>query len=85
MEAIHSILPILPCLRPQVQWLLDSYGSGEGVSPARGAPCTATTCCTARSRSWSLSNAASFGKLIRSVFMGLRTRRPGHQVGPPAP
>lgn len=30
-------------------------------------------------------NAASFGKLIRSVFMGLRTRRLGTRWGPPAP
>lgn len=28
-------------------------------------------------------NAASFGKLIRSVFMGLRTRRLGTRWGPP--
>lgn len=60
----------------QVQWLLDNYETAEGVSLPR------STLYNHYLRHCSDNkldpvNAASFGKLIRSVFVGLRTRRLG--------
>ncbi|XP_073259463.1 DNA-binding protein RFX2-like isoform X2 [Porites lutea] len=59
-----------------VQWLVDNYETAEGVSLPRSTlynhylqHCQANKL--------DAVNAASFGKLIRSVFMGLRTRRLG--------
>ncbi|XP_035710635.1 transcription factor RFX3 isoform X4 [Folsomia candida] len=59
-----------------VQWLLDNYETAEGVSLPR------STLYSHYLRHCSDDkldpvNAASFGKLIRSVFVGLRTRRLG--------
>jgi len=59
-----------------VQWLLENYETAEGVSLPR------STLYTHYLRHCSDNkldpvNAASFGKLIRSVFLGLRTRRLG--------
>ncbi|XP_059052358.1 transcription factor RFX3 [Achroia grisella] len=59
-----------------VQWLLDNYETAEGVSLPR------STLYSHYLRHCSAHrlepvNAASFGKLIRSVFVGLRTRRLG--------
>ncbi|KAM3961563.1 LOW QUALITY PROTEIN: regulatory transcription factor Rfx [Aphomia sociella] len=59
-----------------VQWLLDNYETAEGVSLPR------STLYAHYLRHCSAHrlepvNAASFGKLIRSVFVGLRTRRLG--------
>ncbi|XP_046388634.1 DNA-binding protein RFX2 isoform X5 [Ischnura elegans] len=59
-----------------VQWLLENYETAEGVSLPRSTlynhylrHCT--------ENKLDPVNAASFGKLIRSVFLGLRTRRLG--------
>ncbi|XP_042899595.1 DNA-binding protein RFX2 isoform X2 [Parasteatoda tepidariorum] len=59
-----------------VQWLIDNYETAEGVSLPRSTlynhyikHCT--------EHKLDPVNAASFGKLIRSVFLGLRTRRLG--------
>ncbi|NXX31723.1 RFX1 factor, partial [Nicator chloris] len=60
----------------QVQWLLDNYETAEGVSLPRSALyCHYLLHC--QGHKLEPVNAASFGKLIRSVFMGLRTRRLG--------
>ncbi|XP_016431240.1 MHC class II regulatory factor RFX1-like [Sinocyclocheilus rhinocerous] len=61
---------------PQVQWLLDNYETVEGVSlPRSTLYCHYLLHC--QEQKLEPVNAASFGKLIRSVFMGLRTRRLG--------
>ncbi|XP_021165857.2 MHC class II regulatory factor RFX1 isoform X1 [Fundulus heteroclitus] len=59
-----------------VQWLLENYEGAEGVSLPR---CTLYYHYIMHCQEQKLEpvNAASFGKLIRSVFMGLRTRRLG--------
>ncbi|MEQ2262185.1 DNA binding protein, partial [Xenotaenia resolanae] len=59
-----------------VQWLLENYEGAEGVSLPR---CTLYYHYILHCQEQKLEpvNAASFGKLIRSVFMGLRTRRLG--------
>uniref|UniRef100_A0A8C1ZN32 Regulatory factor X, 1b (influences HLA class II expression) n=1 Tax=Cyprinus carpio TaxID=7962 RepID=A0A8C1ZN32_CYPCA len=61
---------------PSVQWLMDNYETAEGVSLPR---CTLYCHYLLHCQQTKLEpvNAASFGKLIRSVFMGLRTRRLG--------
>ncbi|KAM6188698.1 MHC class II regulatory factor RFX1 [Sarcoramphus papa] len=59
-----------------VQWLLDNYETAEGVSlPRSTLYCHYLLHC--QQQKLEPVNAASFGKLIRSVFMGLRTRRLG--------
>lgn len=60
----------------QIQWLCDNYEGAEGVSLPR---CTLYYHYLLHCQEHKLEpvNAASFGKLIRSVFMGLRTRRLG--------
>lgn len=59
-----------------MQWLLDNYETAEGVSLPR---CSLYNHYLRHCQEQKLDpvNAASFGKLIRSVFMGLRTRRLG--------
>eukprot|EP00118_Oscarella_pearsei_P014782 m.129196 g.129196 ORF g.129196 m.129196 type:complete len:818 (+) comp37969_c1_seq3:796-3249(+) len=59
-----------------VQWLVDNYETAEGVSLPRS---TLYNHYLRHCQSGGLEpvNAASFGKLIRSVFLGLRTRRLG--------
>ncbi|XP_028258684.1 DNA-binding protein RFX2 isoform X3 [Parambassis ranga] len=59
-----------------LQWLLDNYETAEGVSLPR---CSLYNHYLRHCQEQKLDpvNAASFGKLIRSVFMGLRTRRLG--------
>uniref|UniRef100_A0A672RA60 Regulatory factor X1 n=1 Tax=Sinocyclocheilus grahami TaxID=75366 RepID=A0A672RA60_SINGR len=66
----HSVLLFL------VQWLMDNYETAEGVSLPR---CTLYCHYLLHCQQTKLEpvNAASFGKLIRSVFLGLRTRRLG--------
>ncbi|KAF4014518.1 hypothetical protein G4228_005913 [Cervus hanglu yarkandensis] len=60
----------------EVQWLLDNYETAEGVSlPRSTLYCHYLLHC--QEQKLEPVNAASFGKLIRSVFMGLRTRRLG--------
>lgn len=64
-------------VQPQtVKWLLDNYESAEGVSLPRSALYTHYNEHCQEHRIEPV-NAASFGKLIRSVFIGLRTRRLG--------
>ncbi|XP_018917039.2 DNA-binding protein RFX2 isoform X2 [Bemisia tabaci] len=59
-----------------VQWLLENYETAEGVSLPRS---TLYYHYLRHCNEHKLDpvNAASFGKLIRSVFLGLRTRRLG--------
>ncbi|KAM6972515.1 MHC class II regulatory factor RFX1 [Aplochiton taeniatus] len=59
-----------------VQWLCENYEGAEGVSLPR---CTLYCHYLLHCQEHKLEpvNAASFGKLIRSVFIGLRTRRLG--------
>ncbi|XP_047986381.1 transcription factor RFX3 [Leguminivora glycinivorella] len=72
-----SATPPQPRMPPAtVQWLLDNYETADGVSLPR------STLYAHYLRHCSAHrldpvNAASFGKLIRSVFVGLRTRRLG--------
>ncbi|XP_037391577.1 DNA-binding protein RFX2 isoform X3 [Pygocentrus nattereri] len=63
-------------LNRHLQWLLDNYEIADGVSLAR---CSLYHHYLRHCQEQKLDpvNAASFGKLIRSVFMGLRTRRLG--------
>ena len=64
-------------VQPQtVKWLLDNYESAEGVSLPRSALYHHYNEHCQENRIEPV-NAASFGKLIRSVFIGLRTRRLG--------
>ncbi|CAI5442623.1 unnamed protein product [Caenorhabditis angaria] len=59
-----------------IQWLLDNYETADGTSLPR---CTLYDHYKKHCTEHRLDpvNAASFGKLIRSVFLGLRTRRLG--------
>jgi len=59
-----------------VKWLIDNYESAEGTSLPRSALYTHYNehC---QQNNLEPVNAASFGKFIRSVFIGLRTRRLG--------
>jgi hypothetical protein len=61
---------------PIVHWLLENYEIAEGESLPRS---TVYNHYLAHCRQLRMSsvNAASFGKLIRSVFLGLKTRRLG--------
>eukprot|EP00069_Balaena_mysticetus_P010769 bmy_06927T0 len=63
-------------LNSHLQWLLDNYETAEGVSLPRS---SLYNHYLRHCQEYKLDpvNAASFGKLIRSVFMGLRTRRLG--------
>lgn len=63
----------------QLQWLLDNYETAEGVSLPRS---TLYNHYLRHCQEQKLDpvNAASFGKLIRSIFMGLRTRRLGTRL-----
>ncbi|XP_018917044.2 DNA-binding protein RFX2 isoform X6 [Bemisia tabaci] len=65
-----------PVTYTQVQWLLENYETAEGVSLPRS---TLYYHYLRHCNEHKLDpvNAASFGKLIRSVFLGLRTRRLG--------
>ncbi|XP_063077089.1 MHC class II regulatory factor RFX1-like [Engraulis encrasicolus] len=66
----------VPSADKKVQWLLDNYETAEGVSlPRSTLYCHYLLHC--QEHKLEPVNAASFGKLIRSVFMGLRTRRLG--------
>ncbi|XP_044742805.1 DNA-binding protein RFX2 isoform X2 [Chrysoperla carnea] len=59
-----------------VQWLLENYETAEGVSLPRST-LYAHYLRHCSDHKLEPVNAASFGKLIRSVFLGLRTRRLG--------
>lgn len=72
----HATVVSTPLPVCQVQWLLDNYETAEGVSlPRSTLYCHYLLHC--QEQKLEPVNAASFGKLIRSVFMGLRTRRLG--------
>uniref|UniRef100_A0A183D1C9 RFX-type winged-helix domain-containing protein n=1 Tax=Gongylonema pulchrum TaxID=637853 RepID=A0A183D1C9_9BILA len=60
----------------QIQWLINNYEPADGTSLPR---CTLYSHYIKHCNENKLEpvNAASFGKLIRSVFHGLRTRRLG--------
>ncbi|XP_031558345.1 DNA-binding protein RFX2-like isoform X2 [Actinia tenebrosa] len=83
-SAVHSaVTPTVvtaanaaPATYAQVQWLLENYETADGVSLPRSTLYNhyLTHCQTHK---LDPVNAASFGKLIRSVFLGLRTRRLG--------
>ncbi|XP_013412050.1 DNA-binding protein RFX2 isoform X3 [Lingula anatina] len=59
-----------------VQWLIDNYETAEGVSLPRSTLYSHYMHHCTESKLDPM-NPASFGKLIRSVFLGLRTRRLG--------
>eukprot|EP00731_Ephydatia_muelleri_P018936 Em0011g976a len=59
-----------------MQWLLDNYETAEGVSLPRSTLYNHYLRHCAANKIDAV-NAASFGKLIRSVFIGLKTRRLG--------
>lgn len=78
----RTVSAVLPSCVLQVQWLLDNYETAEGVSlPRSTLYCHYLLHC--QEQKLEPVNAASFGKLIRSVFMGLRTRRLGTRSVPP--
>ncbi|XP_053481789.1 DNA-binding protein RFX2 isoform X3 [Ictalurus furcatus] len=76
MDGRHHATPSSRSSSAMLQWLLDNYETAEGVSLAR---CSLYNHYLRHCHEQKLDpvNAASFGKLIRSVFMGLRTRRLG--------
>ena len=59
-----------------MKWLLDNFETAEGVSLPR-ARMYDHYMIHAQQNSQEPVNAASFGKLVRSVFVGLKTRRLG--------
>ncbi|ELV10011.1 DNA-binding protein RFX2 [Tupaia chinensis] len=74
--ARHSLAHTSRSSPATLQWLLDNYETAEGVSLPRSSLYNhyLRHC---QEHKVDPVNAASFGKLIRSVFMGLRTRRLG--------
>lgn len=76
-----DVLGVKTFIPPQLQWLLDNYETAEGVSLPRS---TLYNHYLRHCQEQKLDpvNAASFGKLIRSIFMGLRTRRLGTRLPP---
>ncbi|XP_023572849.1 DNA-binding protein RFX2 isoform X3 [Octodon degus] len=74
--ARHSLAHTARSSPATLQWLLDNYETAEGVSLPRSSLYNhyLRHC---QEHKLDPVNAASFGKLIRSVFMGLRTRRLG--------
>ncbi|XP_063280179.1 transcription factor RFX3-like isoform X3 [Prinia subflava] len=72
----HSVTHTTQASPATLQWLLDNYETAEGVSLPRS---TLYNHYLRHCQEHKLDpvNAASFGKLIRSIFMGLRTRRLG--------
>lgn len=73
---IKIIFLFLFCSSKKVQWLIDNYETAEGVSLPRST-LYAHYLRHCNEHKLEPVNAASFGKLIRSVFLGLRTRRLG--------
>uniref|UniRef100_A0A8C1MW38 Transcription factor RFX3 n=1 Tax=Cyprinus carpio TaxID=7962 RepID=A0A8C1MW38_CYPCA len=75
-SAPHSTAQTTRASPATLQWLLDNYETAEGVSLPRS---TLYSHYLRHCQEQKLDpvNAASFGKLIRSIFMGLRTRRLG--------
>ncbi|XP_076415412.1 DNA-binding protein RFX2 isoform X4 [Peromyscus maniculatus bairdii] len=75
-SARHSLAHTARSSPATLQWLLDNYETAEGVSLPRSSLYNhyLRHC---QEHKLEPVNAASFGKLIRSVFMGLRTRRLG--------
>ncbi|XP_062509386.1 DNA-binding protein RFX2-like isoform X2 [Corticium candelabrum] len=68
--------PVTRAAPQTVQWLVDNYETAEGASLPR---CLLYNHYMKHCQATGLEaiNAATFGKLIRSVFLGLRTRRLG--------
>ncbi|CAG0916924.1 unnamed protein product [Notodromas monacha] len=71
-----SPLTVSECIIPRVQWLMENYETADGVSLPRS---TLYKHYLRHCSDHKIEpvNPASFGKLIRSVFAGLRTRRLG--------
>ncbi|XP_067137891.1 DNA-binding protein RFX2-like isoform X8 [Centruroides vittatus] len=72
----HSLIHTTRASPATVQWLIDNYETAEGVSLPRSTLYNHYLRHCAEHKLEPV-NAASFGKLIRSVFLGLRTRRLG--------
>ncbi|KAG5888483.1 hypothetical protein JTB14_022109 [Gonioctena quinquepunctata] len=75
-ESLISSNRVSPQTTNAVQWLLENYETAEGVSLPRSTLYAHYLRHCAENKLEPV-NAASFGKLIRSVFLGLRTRRLG--------
>lgn len=75
-DALISSTRNSPQTTNAVQWLLENYETAEGVSLPRSTLYAHYLRHCAENKLEPV-NAASFGKLIRSVFLGLRTRRLG--------
>lgn len=76
VEAIEAALLTISLAHLQIKWLSRNYETADGVSLPRS---TLYNHYMQHCNEQKLEpvNAASFGKLIRSVFSGLRTRRLG--------
>ncbi|KAM5237833.1 DNA-binding protein RFX2 [Ctenodactylus gundi] len=72
----HSLAHTARSSPATLHWLLDNYETAEGVSLPRSS-LYSHYLLHCQEHKLDPVNAASFGKLIRSVFMGLRTRRLG--------
>jgi regulatory factor X 1/2/3 len=73
----HSSMAHTTRAHPEtIQWLLENYETAEGVSLPRSTLYNHYLRHCAANKIDAV-NAASFGKLIRSVFIGLKTRRLG--------
>jgi len=78
-QSAHQRVPISHTTRASpatVQWLLENYETAEGVSLPRSTLYNHYLRHCAENKIEPV-NAASFGKLIRSVLLGLKTRRLG--------
>ncbi|CAG0880314.1 unnamed protein product [Darwinula stevensoni] len=75
-DSQHSLAHATRVSPVTVQWLVENYETAEGVSLPRSTLYNHYLRHCAQHKLDPV-NAASFGKLIRSVFLGLRTRRLG--------
>jgi hypothetical protein len=78
---LENLNHLLIFVHQKVQWLIDNYETAEGVSLPRST-LYAHYLRHCNEHKLEPVNAASFGKLIRSVFLGLRTRRLGTRSVP---
>lgn len=78
---LENLNHLLIFVHHKVQWLIDNYETAEGVSLPRST-LYAHYLRHCNEHKLEPVNAASFGKLIRSVFLGLRTRRLGTRSVP---
>ncbi|MES1905544.1 MAG: Transcription factor rfx3, partial [Paramarteilia canceri] len=77
----HSQLSSFSCSKASpitLKWLMDNFESAEGVSMPRATLYALySEHCNENETFLEPMNAASFGKMLRSIFSGLRTRRLG--------